>query len=66
MRFIHLFLVGYIVLVVGVTLALWKTGVLAHVSPLWFGIGFLIAVGIGIMLAVSSGKPSGGSVQIKS
>ena len=66
MRFIHLFLVGYIVLVVGVTLALWKTGVLAHVSPVWFGIGMLIAVGIGSMLAVSSGKPSGGNVQIKS
>jgi hypothetical protein len=66
MRFIHLFLVGYVVLVIGVTLALWKTGVLAHVSPVWFGIGMLIAVGIGIMLAVSSGKPTGGSVQIKS
>jgi hypothetical protein len=66
MRFIHLFLVGYFVLVVGVALALWKTGVLARVSPVWFGIGILIAVGIGIMLAVSSGKPSGGNVQIKS
>jgi hypothetical protein len=66
MRFIHLFLVGYVVLVVGVTLALWKAGVLAHVSPVWFGIGMLIAVGIGIMVAVSSGKPTGGSVQIKS
>jgi len=65
MRFIHLFLVGYVVLVIGVTLALWKTGVLANVSPVWFGIGMLIAVGVGIMLAVSSGKPTGGNVQIK-
>ena len=66
MRFIHLFLVGYFVLVVGVGLALWKTGVLAHVSPVWIAIGGLIALGIGIMMAVSSGKPGGGSVEIKS
>jgi hypothetical protein len=66
MRFINYFLVGYFVLVVGVTLALWKSGVLAHVSPIWFGIGILIALGVGIMMAVSSGKPTGGNVQIKS
>ena len=66
MKFINLFLVGYVVLVIGVTLALWKTGVLASVSPIWFGIGMLIAIGIGIMVAVSSGKPGGGNVQIKS
>ena len=58
MRFINYFLVGYFVLVVGVTLALWKTGVLANVSPIWYGIGILIALGIGIMMAVSSGKPA--------
>jgi hypothetical protein len=57
MRFIHLFLVGYFVLVVGVALALWQTGVLSHVAPVWIGIGALIAIGIGIMLSVSSGKP---------
>ena len=66
MKFINLFLVGYVVLVIGVTLALWKTGVLANVSPIWYGIGILIALGIGIMMAVSSGKPTGGNVQIKS
>ena len=57
MRFIHLFLVGYFVLVIGAVMALWKAGVLAHVSGTWVAIGTLIAVGLGIMLAVSSGKP---------
>jgi hypothetical protein len=57
MRFIRLFLVGYFVLVLGIALALWQTGVLARVAPMWIGIGALIAIGIGIMLAVSSGKP---------
>ena len=66
MRFIQLFIVGYFILVVGVGLALWQTGLLARISPIWLGIGGLIALGIGIMMAVASGKPSGGNVQIKS
>ena len=57
MRFIHLYLVGYFVLVVGAVLALWQSGALAKVSAIWIAIGLVIAVGLGIMLAVSSGKP---------
>jgi hypothetical protein len=57
MRFIHLFLVGYFILVVGAVMALWQAGVLARVSGLWVAIGIIIAVGLGIMLAVSSAKP---------
>ena len=56
MRFIKLFLVGYVVLILGVGLGLWQTGVLARIAPIWIGIGVLVAVGIGIMLSVSSGK----------
>ena len=58
MRFIHLFLIGYFVLVLGVGLALWQAGAFSHVAPIWIGIGALVAVGLGIMLAVSSGKPT--------
>ena len=58
MRFIHLFLVGYFVLVLGLGLALWQAGVLSHVAPVWIGIGALVAVGLGIMLSVSSGRPT--------
>ena len=58
MRFIHLFLIGYCVLVLGVGLALWQTGVLSHVAPIWIGIGALLVVGLGIMLSVSSGRPT--------
>jgi hypothetical protein len=57
MRFIHLYLVGYFVLVVGAVLALWQSGALAKISPIWIAIGVIIAIGLGIMLAVSSGKP---------
>ena len=58
MKFIHLFLVGYLVLVVGVTLALWQTGILSRMSPIWLVIGVIVAAGVGIMMAVSSGKPA--------
>jgi len=57
MRFVHLYLVGYFVLIIGALAALWYGGVLRHVSALWIVIGLVIAVGLGIMLAVSSGKP---------
>jgi hypothetical protein len=59
LRFIHLFLVGYFIVVMGIGLALWQTGVLGRVAPIWIGIGALVAVGVGIMLSVSSGKPTG-------
>jgi len=58
MKFIHLFLVGYFILIVGVGLALWQSGVLGRIAPIWVGVGVLVAIGLGIMLAVSSGKPA--------
>ena len=57
MRFINMYLVGYFVLLIGAVLALWYGGVLAHVAPAWIAIGLVIAVGLGVMLAVSGGKP---------
>jgi len=58
MRFIHLFLIGYFVLILGVGLALWQLGVLQGIAPIWVGIGALLAIGLGIMLSVMSGKPT--------
>jgi len=58
MRFIHLYLIGYFVLVLGAVLALWHAGVLARVSGAWLAIGMIIVLGLGIMLAVTSGKPT--------
>jgi hypothetical protein len=57
MRFVNIYLVGYFILVVGAALALWQAGVLARISGTWIAIGALIAIGLGIMLAVSAGKP---------
>ena len=58
MRFIKLYLVGYVVLVLGLTLGLWQSGILGRVAPIWIGVGALVAIGVGIMLSVSSGKPA--------
>ena len=57
-RFIHLYLIGYFLLVVGAILALWQAGVLWRISGTWLTIGLLIAFGLGIMLAVTSAKPT--------
>ena len=57
MRFIHLYLIGYFVLVLGAGLALWQANVLEHVSGVWIGIAAIIAVGLGIMLAVTASGP---------
>ena len=57
MRFINMYLVGYFILLAGAVAALWYGGVLRHVSAMWVVIGLVIAVGLGIMLSVSGGKP---------
>jgi hypothetical protein len=58
MRFIHLYLIGYFILVVGAGLALWQAGVLGRISGVWLAISAVIVVGLGIILAVSSGRPT--------
>jgi hypothetical protein len=58
MRFIHLYLVGYFILLIGAFLALWQAGVLARISGVWLAIGAIIAFGLGIILAVTSAKPT--------
>jgi hypothetical protein len=57
MRFVNIYLVGYFILVIGAVLALWQAGILTRISGMWIAIGALIAIGLGIMLAVSAGKP---------
>jgi hypothetical protein len=54
MRLIHLYLIGYVVLVIGAGLALWQAGVLSRIAPVWIGITAIILVGLGILLAATS------------
>lgn len=57
MKWTGIYLVGYIIMLGGVVAALWKSGILASIGTTWTIIGVVIAVGIGIMIAVAnSGK----------
>lgn len=54
MKWTGIFLLGYVILMGGILAALWKLGVLASIGMTWTLIGVVIAVGIGIMLAVGN------------
>jgi len=54
MKFAGLYLVGYVILIGGILAALWKTGVLASIGATWTAIGVVIAIGLGIMIAVAN------------
>lgn len=57
MKWLGVYLVGYLFLLVGVIAALWKVGVLERVGAGWTVIALVIALGLGVMLAVvKSGK----------
>jgi hypothetical protein len=57
MKWMGIYLLGYILLLAAALLALWKTGVLATIPPFWLGVGLLASIGIGIIVAVAnSGK----------
>ena len=58
MRFIHLYLIGYFVLVIGAGLALWQAGFFHRIAPIWVLITALIDVGLGVLLAVTSVRPT--------
>jgi hypothetical protein len=58
MRFIRLFLAGYAILIAGIGLALWQTGVFHRLAATWIWAGALVAIGVGVMLSVASGKPA--------
>jgi hypothetical protein len=53
-KFTGMYLFGFIVFIGGVLAALWKAGILAEIGTTWTVIGVVIAIGIGIMFAVSS------------
>jgi hypothetical protein len=57
MRYVHMYLIGYFILLLGALAALWYGNVLQQLPAIWIVIGLVIAGGLGIMLAVASGKP---------
>jgi hypothetical protein len=58
MRFLKIYLIGYFILLLGAGLALWRSGILRQIPGVWLASGLIIAIGLGIMLAVASGRPA--------
>lgn len=58
MRFVHLYLIGYFILVLGAVLALWQAGAFHRLPAVWLLISAIIVVGLGIVLAVTSVRPT--------
>jgi len=54
MKWTGIYFIGYFILIGGLIAALWKLGILASIGVAWTLIGIVIAIGVGIMLAVSS------------
>ena len=54
MKWTGMFLVGFLLVLGGALAALWKAGILASIGTTWTVIGVVIAVGVGIMVAVSN------------
>jgi hypothetical protein len=58
MRFVHLYLMAYALLVIGALVTLYTGGVLQRVSGGRIAMALLVAAGLGVMLAITSRKPA--------
>ena len=54
MKWAGMYFVGFVVLIGGILAALWKLGILDNIGTTWTVIGVVIAIGLGIMIAVSN------------
>jgi hypothetical protein len=54
MKWTGMYLLGYVIVIIGLLAALWKLGVLESIGTTWTVLGVVIAIGLGIVVAVSS------------
>lgn len=54
MKWVSIYLFGYILFMAGVFLALWKWEVLQQIGTTWTWIIVLISLGVGVMIAVAN------------
>lgn len=57
MRVVYIYLTAYFILIIGALVALWYGNALQSLPPLWIVTGLVIAIGLGVLLAVASRKP---------
>lgn len=59
MKWMSVYLLGYVIFMAGLFVALWQFGVLEEMGPTWTLVAVLVALGLGIMVSVtSSGRKS--------
>jgi len=57
MKWMQMYMVGFVIVLGGLIAAMWKLGVIERVGAGWTAIGIVIAIGLGIMVSIaSSGK----------
>ena len=57
MKWTGIYFLGFVIVIGGILAAMWKSGVLERIGATWTIIGVVIAIGVGIMIAVAnSGK----------
>ena len=54
MKWMQMYMVGYVIVVGGIIAAMWKLGVIERVGPGWTAIGIVIAVGLGFMVSIAN------------
>jgi hypothetical protein len=54
MKWVNVYLVGYVIFIIGVIAALAKMGVIERVGTGWTVIGVVIAIGLGIMFSIGA------------
>ena len=54
MKWVGMYLVGFVIVIGGGLAALWKLGVLQNIEPIWIVIGMAILIGLGIMFSVAN------------
>lgn len=57
MKWMQMYMVGFVIVLGGVIAAMWKLGVIERVGAGWTAIGIVIAIGLGVMFSIAnSGK----------
>jgi hypothetical protein len=54
MKWMNVYFIGFLIFLAGVTLALWKAGIIEQIGTGWTAIGLVIAIGIGVMVSVAN------------
>ena len=54
MKWTGLYLLGYVIVIGGILAAFWRIGILESIGTFWTGVSVVIAVGLGIILAVAN------------